>query len=208
MAAAKRDDDFFEIMQQTGRSERLEAELRAFEAEPYDIGEALVEIRGGVDWRMYGVDLTMAARAIDSYCRLVHHQAKRLSGGTSHTSFRLASTIAGDMGFVIREVERPTGEVSHAAQAMHDVAVTIADVISDGGARSRIGLGKDDPLLSELDTLFGILDDANAMLSITEGEFDHAFSREDIARGRAHIAAGRMPGSLDSHGGQAGGLQR
>jgi hypothetical protein len=183
---AQRENNLLDMIQYSGMPERLEAELRAFEAEPYDVGEAIIELGGGV-WRApFGLDLAMASKAIESYCHVVEQQANLLSDDTHRAPLQFVTTVGG-LGFTIHEIDRPEGVRSHAAQAIHDVAVAMADVIADPGACSRIGRGPVDPLIIALSDFFRILDDAKAVLNVIEGEFDHLFSAEDIHRGWMHL---------------------
>lgn len=201
---AQREDDFFELLQLTGWPERLEAELKAFEAIPYDIGEVGIDFFGGARRGCFGVDLAFANRAIASYVRLLEIQATALRAlnGTDQPSrlapvpLRLTVTVSYSLGFVLREPDAPRSEPSFAPQAIHRVAVTIADIVADRDAWSRISDDPEDPLVVEYNTFFGILDEVGASLHIVEGENEHKFSAADIHRGCNHIATGLLVASI------------
>ncbi|MGA7438998.1 MAG: hypothetical protein WBW32_12830 [Luteibacter sp.] len=185
---AQRDNDFFELIQWTGWPERLEAELRAFEAVPHDIGEVGLDFAGGACHGMFGVDLALANRAIDGYIRLLECQAASLNtrsdAGREKWSYlpplQLTVTVSEPFGFILREKKSPGTGPSFVPEAIHGIAVAIAALVADSYASSRTESRSDDPILVELNAFLGILDEVGASLHIVEGESKHDFSVADI----------------------------
>lgn len=189
------EDDLIGHLQYPGLVRRLEDEVRAVEASSNGRGELILDFAAGALHGTFGVDLSMANRALDSFKRLIAKQVSALAqdraSRRTKTYFNAPASLvvtSSPRGFILREAPlneaHPPSGVPTAIRRLIEIIGTLVDSSMVGPDLART---VDKRVLKELTVFFGILDDAKASFWLMDDGGEVSAHAEAVRQGRNRL---------------------